>query len=151
MSTHPWDQQASESDTQYAQFLTYRDLGPSRSLRRAYRLCFQRDERAGRAPKGPSGAFKEAATRHRWAERAGAWDLRNLRAYGRRVAPLFVHSLELLARKGEAAARRFRPGEPGWSDVLATANLLGKLLEPARQAGALDFGADDAGGASPTG
>jgi hypothetical protein len=136
MDAHLWDQMPGETDTQYAHFLAYRDLGPARTVGRAYRRArktseFAHGEGARRAP----GFFRRLARRWRWAVRAGAWDVHNLHRYGERVAPLYVAMLERMARKGARAAGRHKPGQPGWADVLATAALLGKLLVPARQAG----------------
>jgi hypothetical protein len=136
MDAHPWDRQPGESDKQYGHFLAYRDLGPARTVGRAYRRAtnqgeFTRGQGAKRAP----GFFRRLAQRWRWQERAGAWDVRNLQRYGERVAPLYVAMLERLAACGLKAAARHRPGQPEWEQVLATAALLGKLLKPARDAG----------------
>jgi hypothetical protein len=37
MTTHNWDQQPGEPNSDYAKFLVYRNLGTARSLDRAYR------------------------------------------------------------------------------------------------------------------
>ena len=74
MSTHPWDRLPGETGTQYAHFLAYRDLGPSRSIRRAYRRTRPRLEGHPQGGKREvPGSFWALAARHRWKERAGAW------------------------------------------------------------------------------
>lgn len=130
----PWDRQPDESSTQYTQFLVYRNHGPSRSLALAYRHYLQLFESELGATKGPSGAYKEAAVRFRWADRAQAWDHWRLETYGRRVAPLYTAALEAVARKLARAARRHKPGDAEWRDVLDTLDRVYAQLEPAYRA-----------------
>lgn len=140
-----WDQLPDESVTLYTHFLAYRDLGPLRSVRKAYRRVMQHlevQERGGKTE--VPGSFWEVATRHRWRERAEAWDVRNLKTYGARVAPLYVRMLENTARRGAVAAAKYRPGDREWGDVLATVDTLAKALEPARKANALGGESEEA-------
>jgi hypothetical protein len=61
----PWERRADETSHQYLAFRRFRDLGPSRSLRSL----------TGTPPgRRLPGNVERWATRHRWRERAAAWD-----------------------------------------------------------------------------
>ena len=60
----PWEQMSSESGPAYATFLAYRDLGPKRTYVAAARLVGRHES-----------LLRRWATRHRWRERAWAYDL----------------------------------------------------------------------------
>src|SRR5262245_15575676 len=113
-----WDQMPGESNTHYTQFLYYRDLGPRRSLRKFYlkyaKEFLDKDEVTGKTP----GCYRENIVRWHWAERAQAWDIWNLRHYGRSVAIAFVTSLELMARKVKRAIRNNEVGDVPWPQIV---------------------------------
>jgi hypothetical protein len=131
----PWDRQAEESAVLYTQILVYRDLGPARSLDRAYRRYLSKFD-LGVATKGTQapGSMREAAVRLRWIERAEAWDVWRLETYGRRIAPLFTAALERVTRRMYDAAGRLKPGQKGWRDVLDTKDRVAAQLDIARKA-----------------
>lgn len=143
MTTRPWDRLPDETDAQYAQFLVFRDLGPSRTLARAYRQYLKHFDTTPGARKGPSGAFKETAAARRWRERAEAWDVWRLLTYGARIAPLYVAAVEQMTKKLLAASQRIRPGQKGWRDVLDTLGAISAQLEVAKRAGAGGESTDD--------
>jgi len=133
MSRYAWDQMADESAAEYQRFLAYVSLGPSRSIDKAYRHYCKRlagaDEVGVRAKTAP-GNWQQNAVRYRWKDRAQAWDVAKIRAYGNRVVLLWVHGLEVLAEKGLAAARRYKPGDDAWADVLNTFRTVAAHLTP---------------------
>ena len=67
----PWEQQAGESENAFAQFKIYRDIGPERTLLKAWcifrNIPFSDDVSL-------SGQFKLNARRWEWKRRAGEWD-----------------------------------------------------------------------------
>lgn len=65
----PWERRPKESARAYAAFVVFRNLGPSRTLRAAYRQL-SGNEQASQC----SGEFSMRAVRFRWQERANAWD-----------------------------------------------------------------------------
>lgn len=67
----PWDQQPGEPALWYARFEEYRQIGPHRTHRTAYRRCAQREGLVG---KSPDKGWYAQARRWQWAERAAAWD-----------------------------------------------------------------------------
>lgn len=134
--TQPWDQRPGEPATLYNQFLLYRNQGPGRSLRRAYRQHLSQYEMDVKATKGPSGAFKAASVQWDWAVRAKAWDADQLRTYGARLGPLYAFAIEQIADKLAAASRKIRPGDPAWKDILAAVDTVKEHLKVSRQAGA---------------
>src|SRR4051794_12380649 len=58
-----WDRKAGESEEAYAAFLSYRDMGVSRSL-----------DRVGKALGKSGGLCERWSSRHGWAERCRGWD-----------------------------------------------------------------------------
>jgi hypothetical protein len=80
-----WDRQPAESGPAYAAFLAYRGLGPDRTLDDAYaaRQAAKRGSEAG-APRtspgqregtqGAPGCWGKWSVKHRWVDRAAAWD-----------------------------------------------------------------------------
>lgn len=133
----PWDKLPDEPTDAYARFLTYRNCGPRRSVRRTYATYLKKfDVRPGdkgiQAPKG----WWDESRKFRWAERAGAWDLRNLAAYGARVAVLHVKAIARVAKTNYDAAGKYRPGDPEWGDLMASLRAVAGLITPELLAGA---------------
>jgi hypothetical protein len=133
MARYDWDRLTDETMVEYQRFLCYTSLGPSRSLDKAYRRYCKRvagEDTAGGRPKVAPGSWQENSTRNRWRERAHAWDVSKLKAYGNRLVVLWVHGVELLAVKAYRAARRHKPGDDAWADVLNTYRVLASHLSP---------------------
>ena len=128
----PWDKLSSESNEAYSRFLIYRNIGPRRSLKRAY-LHYLRvyDEFAG----GPKrlhvpGQWHADSANNSWRDRATAWDIRNLSKYGASVAVLHVRAIAILAGKNARYAERLKPGDNGYSDLLASIRTVAEFLTP---------------------
>ena len=72
--TQSWDRQPAETSKLYHMFVHYRDLGPTRSLDRAYNAHRTACEGRPGGGKRASGYWERAAVRWGWSERAGLWD-----------------------------------------------------------------------------
>lgn len=130
---HPWDRRPDESLVEYQRFLCYVSLGPTRSIDGAYRKHWAQHapgEGGGTRPKVAPGNWQENATRNAWKDRAHQWDVSRIRAYGNRLAVLWVHGVETLAAKALRSVKRFNPGDPAWGDVLDTFKLIASQLTP---------------------
>ena len=90
MPQRPWDRLPAEPDEAYARFLIYRNLGTGRSFRKAYRHYLRECDgyTGGLKRLHVPGSWRPDAKAYFWAERASAWDVRNLAAYGAKVAAL---------------------------------------------------------------
>jgi hypothetical protein len=64
----PWDRQPNESSKAFAAFCLYLDLGPQRSVAKAYRL------HTGRKQAAVSGTWNLWRSKYRWKNRAQAFD-----------------------------------------------------------------------------
>lgn len=60
----PWDRQPDETSKAYAAFVTFRDIGPSRSLPEAYR------KHTGKQTARAGGTWGVWYRKHHWKERA---------------------------------------------------------------------------------
>ncbi|MFA6258784.1 MAG: hypothetical protein WCX79_03745 [Candidatus Paceibacterota bacterium] len=70
MQRDPWDRLDREPSEQYIRFCVYRDLGPGRTIGKAYaKLC----EEYGKAGCGPR-RLEKIATRYKWVKRSRAYD-----------------------------------------------------------------------------
>jgi hypothetical protein len=133
MARYEWDRLPDETMVEYHRFLAYLALGPSRSADRAYRQYCKRvagTDEVGARPKVAPGNWQENSARNRWKDRAHAWDISKIKAYGSRLVVLWVHGVELLAEKAYKAARKWKPGDPAWSDVLNTYRTIATHLSP---------------------
>ncbi len=74
-----WEQQPHEPARAFNAFTVYRDLGPKRTLREAFR------QETGKESAQPNGTWTRWYTDWQWSLRAGAWD-RELDALGREAA-----------------------------------------------------------------
>jgi hypothetical protein len=129
---NPWDRLSDEPPESYARFLYYRNIGPTRSLRRAYREYLAETDgfTGGNKRLHVPGHWTRDATRHYWVERAGLWDCRQLAQHGGQIAALHLAGLTKVARKNLSAAARYRPGDEAWQDVLAGFRTVATLLNP---------------------
>lgn len=128
----PWDRTPRESAEAYTRFLLYRNLGPGRSLRKAHR-AYQRTRDPGAGGNEPlhlPGHWTAESAEHRWVERAALWDVRNIRAYGARLAVLHVQAMTKVAEKNARYAGRLSPGDDGWADLVASLRLIAAVITP---------------------
>jgi hypothetical protein len=90
---HPWDPRDGEPPEAYARFLSYRNLGPGRSLALAESV------HSGKRRQKASGNWFDDSAQYDWVSRAVAWDVHTLSAYGEELARLWVGILVAAARK----------------------------------------------------
>jgi hypothetical protein len=117
-ATEPWARQAQESAPAHAAFQTFRDLGPGRSIRKAYE---RHQNSIGRpASARVPGGWTKWGWRHHWAARAAAWDEHVQREadtatvrHRRRVQARHQGAAELLAAKLIAGLERLDFGTLG--------------------------------------
>lgn len=128
----PWDKVPGETDESYTRFLLYRNIGPTRSLRRAYFLYLREYDGFRGVMKGvrPPGSWQEECRDNFWPERAAAWDVRNLTAYGSKVAALHAEAVAVVARKNLRYAGAMKPGDDGWLDLMASMKVVAAFLSP---------------------
>lgn len=137
-----WEQMTGESDESFARFLMYRNLGPSRSMRKAYlRYLQEADGFTGGAKRlHIPGQWQRDSSNFFWVERAAAWDVRNLQAYGGRLAVLHTQAMVELAKKNCRYARRLKPGDDGYADMLRSVQVVAAFLTPEFVKGIADEG-----------
>lgn len=128
----PWDKLSGESDDAYSRFLIYRNLGPKRSFRKAYLHYLQvYDGYTGGIKRlHLPGQWTRDTLEHFWVDRAAAWDVRNLSAYGNKLAALHVRSITVIAEKNAKYATRLNPGDDGWPDLMASVKVVAGFLTP---------------------
>lgn len=131
--SNPWDQLPDESLVEYRRFMCYVHLGPLRSIDKAYRkYCKQvagEDEARKRARTAP-GNWTQDSTRHRWRERAAAWDVSRLLTHGNRLVVLWVRGGEKLAERALRGVLRYDIGDPQWGEVLESFKAVSAHLTP---------------------
>lgn len=127
-----WSKLPAESDEAYSRFLIYRNLGPCRSIRRAYFRYLQEYDgyRGGIKGINPPHNWRAECAEYFWVERSAAWDVRNLSAYGARIAVLHVQAMTKVAEKSVRYAKRLEPGDEGWGDLLDSIRLVAEFLTP---------------------
>lgn len=93
-----WDKRESESDEAYVRFLVYRNLGPARSIDKAYAATNR--SKAKRA----SGQWNEDSITHEWTKRAVAWDIAQLSQLPAETTTIILEAIKEFARKTLHAA-----------------------------------------------
>lgn len=129
---HPWDQQPDEDNESYARFLHYRNLGPTRSLRKAYQRYLQTEDgvTCRKERLHLPGTWVGDSTKHQWVSRATGWDIRNLVTYGGKVAVLHVLTISRMAAKNLKAVAEAKPGDDSWADIVQSVRLINEYLTP---------------------
>jgi hypothetical protein len=127
-----WDRLPAETDEAYARFLIYRNLGIGRSFRRAYRHYLRECDgyTGGLERLHVPGSWRKDARAYFWAERAAAWDVRNLAAYGAKVAALHARAVEKVAKKNLRHAGTLTPADEAWPALMASLKVVQAFLSP---------------------
>ncbi len=135
--------------------MVFRNLGPRRSLRKAYYVYINDPhyyEYAGNAPNATEGVlvvrrttkikpnyvpydWRAAFNRYNWHERASAWDVRNLAQYGARVAVNHVEAIRKLSEENLRALRakgieKLKPGSREFDAILKSVAQVAGFLTP---------------------
>lgn len=128
----PWEQQPEESAAAYRRFCYYRDLGPGRTLERAYGAYLETKQK--KAPKGTKkpvpGNWKKDAARFKWKDRAAAWDVAHLAAVGQDVVTTFISSVQRMAELVLQRLLSEKRGPRNWGEVVEAVNILGSFIPP---------------------
>ncbi len=135
-----WDQQQDENRVAYMQFLTYRNLGPTRTIDGAYRAYLKDFALSEKVPERAPGNWREASSEFQWKHRAEAFDLWRLCTYGNRAAVFYTYAVEKMAEKLARAvdlADETDLGTKQWRAVLETLDRVSAQLSAARKVGAL--------------
>lgn len=134
----PWDQLPDEPDKAYACFLVYRDLGPGRSIDKAY-------QSVSKSSKGRNGQWLYYSSVYHWPERASSWDVAMLSQYG---ADTVVNWVKSLAKLSELAFAKVSSGDVeirNLSQLLDVINVLGNFVTPETVQAAREFTSGDFG------
>jgi hypothetical protein len=147
----PWEQLRGEPQESFNRFLFYRNLGPARSLSRAYRHYLQSlppdPEKPAEATKSLKrlhvpGNWIDDSQRHKWAKRAASWDTSLLLKMGSDLAPFWNQILRDVVRKAAEALLSTKLKPKSWKDVLLVLDKISPYLNPdvlkANQLGAGD-------------
>lgn len=128
----PWDKLPSESDEAHARFLIYRNLGPKRGLKKAYKWYLEKHDgyTGGLDGLHIPGQWHEDCRLNKWVERCTAWDIRNLYAYGGRVVVLHMQAITKIAEKCVRLAHKANPGDDCWPDLLNSIRVISEYLDP---------------------
>lgn len=138
-----WDQLENESNAAYARFLSYRNLGPMRTLQKAYE-AYQAAQpvRNRKKAQSPTGTWNEDSATYNWRERATAWDVDALLNQGERTATLYMAAVSAYVEMVyEALSERvIRPND--FDSLSKSIELLHKLL-PGETIGAIIAAAEE--------
>lgn len=124
-----WDQLENESNAAYARFLAYRNLGPGRTLQRAYeshKATLPAKKR--NKTKTFTQQWANDSTQFRWVERATAWDVENMLQQGERTATLYMQFMERYLQKLYAALDNVEPEK--FDEVTKGFATLGQFFTP---------------------
>ena len=113
----PWDQRETESQAAYGRFLTYRNLGPTRSLDAAYEI-HRGVPKGAKRPKRRPGCWQRDCKQFEWKARAEAWDVFVLWESSGRVVVAVVRALEAASAKVLAGLLEPESKPEGWSEQL---------------------------------
>ncbi len=147
----PWDQQAGESDEQYAQFLIYRNLGPARSLDVAYRSVNSTATNRDKSRKGKktsknvptatvraSGQWAKNATAFNWAERAAAWDVDMLKVTVPNAVAAVFQAIDDFAKVTIIALQSGSVKPRTWAQAMGAIQILAGFISPETARNAMD-------------
>ena len=118
-----WRRMAGESTADYAAFLLFRNVGPTRSLRRAYQLWQQQLANYVQPPKGsprqkPPGSWQTRYRKWEWKRRATCWDVHRMAYTGAQVAAIHTQTVVNVAVKVLKASKVTGPDDAGFAAML---------------------------------
>jgi hypothetical protein len=124
----PYERQPGESSKAFAAFVAFRDMGPDRSVLKAYR-----QKTGKKQARQPGGLWNGWATAHDWHRRAEAWDrhldqqAREAHEQGRRE--MGERHAKIAVALQEKAVQRLKTMKP---EELSSADLLRYAIEAAK-------------------
>lgn len=144
-----WNQLDGEDAADYAKFLVYRNLGPGRSLDRAYRAYRRRRVTKSGAPLQAPGSWAKLSVRYEWVNRASRWDVYHLEQAVPEVVSTIFALIGEFARKTLESVQSGAVSPRNWDDVLRAIDGLTALVSPEAAAAALDLGGHESQALSP--
>lgn len=128
----PWEQLPGESELQFSWFDCYKNLGPERSIARAYSMWYSTH---GKVRPKSSGEWNRAAKTFLWEERASLWD-REQRAEFKvrdeeehqRIVTARLNILKLAYNKLTQALDKLVPEMATWSQVINGVDIITNSL-----------------------
>ncbi len=133
MSTNEWDQRANESAREYAWFLGYLALGPTRTVSAyvsVHRSVMTKGDKRGRAKRARNRHIEEASMMHHWKKRAGAYDLSLLRGELQTSGALVVAAIREYALCLLAMLKNTTVRPKTWDEILSGVQVLAQLFPP---------------------
>lgn len=132
----PWQKQEGESNTEYAKYLVYQNMGPGRTVLRAYR-AYKQDPNITTY----SGAFRRLSTVRRWIDRASAYDVYAMSDRGTGIVVNWVEALVLLSERTLSAIidQDLRP--KNLEEALRIIDVLSQFVTPETVQAAREFAA----------
>lgn len=128
----PWAQLPGEPDLLFEWFECYKNLGPERSIARAYQMWYKVNNKV--TPK-PGGEWNKAAKTYLWEDRASLWD-KEKRAELRQLDEV-EHSQNIAARRNIlklaynkliTALNTLQPEAATWKEVISGVNMITENL-----------------------
>jgi hypothetical protein len=119
----PWEQLPDEPLPAYRRFLIYRNLGPGRSLDRAYEVKKGKKARV-------SGLWTRESTKYRWKDRATAWDIDNMAGQGASTVINFIKAMDVLSSKAMSDALKPEREIKNLDQLLSVLNVIGSFITP---------------------
>jgi hypothetical protein len=129
----PWDQLDNESNAAYARFLAYRNLGPTRTIDKAYHAATRGNQRKSNTA---TSQWYNDSMSHQWSDRATAWDVDNLLGQGERAATLYMGVVEKYIERLYSFLDQTSVQPDDFDSVTKSIELLHKLL-PGETIGAI--------------
>ncbi len=126
-SQNPWDRRRDEPKEAYARFLIYRNLGPARSLDRAYEVYLAMSGQETKGLERP-GSWARDSVAHQWANRATDWDGEVLRTIGVRSIARFLGIVDEACRRTLAALQDEKLRPANWAEILQAIEMLGQFF-----------------------
>lgn len=121
-----WDRLDNEPPEAYARFLTYRNLGPGRTLA----LAEQTHQSSKKRKKTIGGHWCGESSKYQWSDRAIAWDIDRLTKQGDELARLWVGILVSAATKAAQKLADPRCKPTTFAQCLAVVEKLSPYLTP---------------------
>ncbi len=137
---NPWDQQEGEPDDRYIQFLMYLGMGPSRSLRSAYRVYLgesiaeQRRRKVKGYRRSAGSQWFRWCKQWQWVDRAHAYDRAKMIQESDHTMAKLMRGIDIAALKCIRELERVKP--KGWKQALEALTIVAALIpaDSAREA-----------------
>lgn len=135
----PWEQQSGEPDAAYIRFQFYRNLGPCRTLTKAFVAAM---ESVGEDPKSVKrrrvpGLWHDDCRVYHWVNRVHKWDIHTLDEAGEKTVAALGHYMQAFLIQSYEALAKSKPAKTH-KDHLEIINAFSVLIAPDAVKGLLD-------------